>query len=69
MLQKHYSEARIRYDALLALLNAGREISDEKVKSIIVKPAKQMGLGALSSAFAYTPPDTESEALADQFIN
>jgi hypothetical protein len=63
------SEASIRYDALRALMRDGRDISDDKAKSILIKPAKRAGLGALSGMFGTPlPSDTAGEAYAAQFI-
>lgn len=62
------SDASVRFCALQSLIREGREISDEKARSTLVKLAQRAGgIGGLFGA----PPsftDREGEALAKQFI-
>ncbi|WP_316395790.1 DUF4062 domain-containing protein [Bradyrhizobium sp. 33ap4] len=61
------SEASVRYEALLALLRDGRDVPDEKAKSILIKPATvSAGLGGLFGASL--PSTKEGEAFAELFI-
>lgn len=63
------SEASIRYEALRTLVRDGRDVADDEAKSILVKPAKRVGLGILSGPFGIPPPqEKDGEAYGAQFI-
>jgi hypothetical protein len=64
------SSAAVRFEALRSLIRDGREFPDDKVKSILVKPAARGGLGGLGSLFGTYPPtpvDKEGEVLWERF--
>jgi hypothetical protein len=44
------SDATVRYYALRSVVAAGKEISDDRAKAILVKPAARAGFGLLSGA-------------------
>ena len=61
------SSATVRYEALRALIKDGREFPDDKVKSILVKPAVRAGLGGLLGGYSAAASDKEGELLWERF--
>jgi hypothetical protein len=60
------SESIIRFEALRCLIRDGREFTDDKARSIIVKPPARTGIGLLG--YPPLPPDKEGEALWVRFM-
>jgi Domain of unknown function (DUF4062) len=61
------SSAAVRFEALRSLIRDGREFPDDKIKSILVKPAARGGLGGLFGTYPPTPADKEGELLWERF--
>jgi hypothetical protein len=61
------TDAVVRYFALRSLINGGREYTDEKAKSVLVRPTGRAGLGLLSFGMGGTVPDNEGEAQFKKF--
>ena len=61
------SSAAVRFDALRSLIKEGREFPDDKIKSILVKPAARGGLGGLFGTYPAVPADKEGEQLWERF--
>ncbi len=57
-------EAEVRFEALQALISAGRQLADNEVRAILVKP-KASGGGLFGGFGAF---DSEGEGFWDQFI-
>jgi hypothetical protein len=59
------AEAIVRFEALRSLVRDGREVSEERAKAILVKPARA-GLGILS--YGASVPDKAGEVQWDRFL-
>ena len=61
------SDAGVRFYSLRSLVDAGRDYTDEKAKSILVKPTSGVGLGAQSFGLGAAVPDKQGETFYARF--